>query len=112
MGIDASKVQSLIYTRIPYSVQYGVLLEIDRLILLSARMLEFIPGARGQRGCRSGTILIILYLCISIQEVENSPCGADAEDFLMESPIFGTIAFTGVYGVFCICIYGVELVTL
>lgn len=95
MGIDASKVQSLICTRMPANIgpstEYSV--EIDRLFLLSARMLEFDHGARG---CRSGTILIILYLCIFVQEVENFPCGADAEDFIMESPIFGTIAFTGV----------------
>lgn len=95
MGIDASKVQSLICTRMPDNIspstEYSV--EIDRLFLLSARMLEFDHGARG---CRSGTILIISYLCIFVQEVENFPCGADAEDFIMESPIFGTIAFTGV----------------
>lgn len=65
MGIDASNVRSLIYARIPYNMgSFSRLFEINRLFLLSARMLELIhPGARGRRGCRSGTILTILYLC-------------------------------------------------
>lgn len=60
-------------------------------------MLIFVPGLggdgdAGQRGSLLYCILVSLY-----NEVENFPCGADAEDFIiMWSPIFGTIAF-GVY---------------
>lgn len=53
-------------------------------------------GGDGDAGQGLSLLYCIFVRSTFVQEVENFPCGADAEDFIMESPIFGTIAFTGV----------------